>query len=355
MSRTKNINPIRILLDPRKYVLISAITLAIVGYIIFNEIDFDALNNLDFGQNFFFFLALAAFCVVIRVGAYVYRIHVLTDKQFKIKHLIQVIVMWEFTSAITPSAVGGAPVAIYYLSKEGLSAGKSTSIVMLTALMDQLFFIIMTTICYFTVSEMFPDNIELAYLSEGIKVIFFTSFYLIIFYASIISYGILVKPNGLKNMLLFVFKLPLLRKFQSNILKVTDDILMASQELKQRPLSYWLKGLIATFIAWSSRFILVNFLILSIAGLSEHFLVYARQLVMWVVMLISPTPGSSGVAELAFNVYLKEFIPQGVSGAMALLWRILSYYVYIIVGFIVLPRWLKRIFVKRKLIKFKSI
>ena len=34
----------------------------------------------------------------------------------------------------------------------------------------------------------------------------------------------------------------------------------------------------------------------------EHMLIYARQLVMWVIMLISPTPGSAGIAEFAFKV-----------------------------------------------------
>jgi len=63
---------------------------------------------------------------------------------------------------------------------------------------------------------------------------------------------------------------------------------------------------------------------------------------MWVIMLISPTPGGSGLAEVAFSGFLGDLIPIGLAGALALIWRLLSYYPYLFVGAFVLPRWLNR-------------
>ena len=63
-------------------------------------------------------------------------------------------------------------------------------------------------------------------------------------------------------------------------------------------------------------------------------------------MLISPTPGGAGVAELAFDGFLHDFIPNGLSPAIALLWRLMSYYPYLIVGAVVLPAWLRRVYKK---------
>ncbi|MFP4060339.1 MAG: UPF0104 family protein, partial [Bacteroidales bacterium] len=80
---------------------------------------------------------------------------------------------------------------------------------------------------------------------------------------------------------------------------------------------------------------------------SDHFLIFARQLVMWIIMLVSPTPGGSGFAEFVFSRYLGEFIPASpvTSGAiivaMAFMWRIISYYPYLLMGVIILPRWLQ--------------
>ena len=87
---------------------------------------------------------------------------------------------------------------------------------------------------------------------------------------------------------------------------------------------------------------------------SDNLLVLARQLVMWVIMLISPTPGSAGVAELAFGSFLSEFTPLGLTVVLAVLWRLFTYYPYLFIGAIVLPNWVQRVYLKRKLIKFKE-
>jgi len=79
---------------------------------------------------------------------------------------------------------------------------------------------------------------------------------------------------------------------------------------------------------------------------SEHILIYARQLIMWVIMLISPTPGSSGLAEIVFSVFLEDFIPDGLTPSTAVLWRVISYYPYLIIGVLILPGWLKRVYSK---------
>ena len=115
-----------------------------------------------------------------------------------------------------------------------------------------------------------------------------------------------------------------------------------SGELKGKPLTFWIKAFSATIASWTARYWVVNFLILAFIAVDEHLLIYARQLVMWVIMLISPTPGSTGVAEIAFSGFLKDFIPIGLAGTLALLWRLVSYYPYLFIGAVILPKWLRR-------------
>ena len=86
-------------------------------------------------------------------------------------------------------------------------------------------------------------------------------------------------------------------------------------------------------------------------------LVYARQLMMWVIMLISPTPGGSAIAEYFFPIFLREFIkgPQGdLSTIVALFWRLMTYYPYLVLGALILPLWLRRVYLGRKLIRFRK-
>ena len=130
---------------------------------------------------------------------------------------------------------------------------------------------------------------------------------------------------------------------------VGDDIITTSEELKGKNTVWWAKAFASTYVSWTARYWVVNCLILAFAnpanilvdGFGDHMLIYARQLVMWVIMLISPTPGGSGIAEFAFSGFLKDFIPLGLVGALALIWRLISYYPYLFVGALVLPRWIK--------------
>jgi uncharacterized protein (TIRG00374 family) len=60
-------------------------------------------------------------------------------------------------------------------------------------------------------------------------------------------------------------------------------------------------------------------------------------------MLVSPTPGGSGVAEFAFGELLVSFSQSTfLLAALAILWRLISYFPYLFIGAFLLPRWLKR-------------
>ena len=91
-----------------------------------------------------------------------------------------------------------------------------------------------------------------------------------------------------------------------------------------------------------ARFLTVNFLILAFATNADQLLIFGRQLTMWVILLISPTPGGAGVAEFAFNGFLGDLIPFGLAGILALLWRLFSYYPYLFIGALILPGWIQK-------------
>jgi hypothetical protein len=60
-------------------------------------------------------------------------------------------------------------------------------------------------------------------------------------------------------------------------------------------------------------------------------------------MMISPTPGGSGVAEYAFGELMISFSRSTLLiAALALLWRLISYFPYLVIGAIILPRWLRK-------------
>ena len=78
----------------------------------------------------------------------------------------------------------------------------------------------------------------------------------------------------------------------------------------------------------------------------SQFDVWARQLSLWTVMLISPTPGSAGLAELALPTFLSGVLPLVLAPAawtaLVLVWRLLTYHLYVLLGAVTLPVWLKQ-------------
>jgi len=194
--------------------------------------------------------------------------------------------------------------------------------------------------------DLFPVQLqkEIFGVTLGTQGIFLAGYFFIVFLTSIISYAVFFQPRGFKWILLWVFKLPFLRKWRHDAGDTGDDTIVTSKELRHKPFMFWVKAFAATLVSWTARYWVVNFLILAFVSLNfqEHLMVYARQLVMWVIMLISPTPGSTGVAEIAFSGFLKSFIPIGLAGTLALLWRLVSYYPYLFIGAVILPKRIRR-------------
>ena len=88
--------------------------------------------------------------------------------------------------------------------------------------------------------------------------------------------------------------------------------------------------------------------------INDHFLIFARQLVTWIMMIISPTPGGSGFAEVILGRYITDTIPVdaalagSIAIAMAIIWRFISYYPYLLVGALIVPGWIEKKFVETK-------
>lgn len=67
-------------------------------------------------------------------------------------------------------------------------------------------------------------------------------------------------------------------------------------------------------------------------------LVFCRQFVVWVVLMVSPTPGGSGISEWLFANYYGDLIGNiGIAAILALVWRLFSYYIYLVIGMALLP------------------
>ncbi len=333
--------------NPRKMVYPIIIGVGVVAYMIYNNFDARAFDVVKFTKQSVFWILIVILFMACRDIGYIIRIRILSSNEFSWLQALRVIMLWEFTSAITPSAVGGTGLAIIFVNKEGISIGKSTAIVMATSFLDEIYFIIM-----FPLLILFLDVDKLFFAEDGLS---FTNefFYFAIvgysikfIYIIFLSYGLFINPKSVKKLLVNIFKFRPLRRWSTGAEKTGTELIQSSKELINKPFTFWIKAFFATILSWTSRYWVVNALFLAFFVVDEHILLFARQLVMWIMMLVSPTPGGSGFTEFVFTEYLGDFLPQigGIAIVMATLWRLITYYPYLFIGAFIVPPWIKKKF-----------
>ncbi|MCC5921798.1 MAG: flippase-like domain-containing protein [Cyclobacteriaceae bacterium] len=336
-------------LNPNRVWLPILFGLGIVFFLFYNDDEISAAK-LQMIFHASFWPVLFAFLVLIaRDVGYIYRIRQITGKKLTWKNSLFVIILWEFASAVTPSIVGGTAAAVFIMMKEKIPFGKSLAYVMLTAILDNLFFVVMAPIALFIAwHQLFPESSALqSQIGNSIQYIFVISYLLIAFYTAIMAYAVFIKPRGFKWLLLKITSYRFFRRWRTAANEQGNEIILASSELKGHSKRYWFKICAATFFIWSARYAMVNCLIAAFANINfaDHLLIFGRHIIMWIIMLISPTPGSSGTAEFFFIPFFKEFLGD-YTIVTSLFWRMMSYYPYLILGALFLPHWIKRRFIK---------
>lgn len=293
-------------------------------------------------------LAAAIVVLIIRDLGYIYRIRHISNSELTWKGSTFTIILWEFASALTPSVVGGTAVAIFILNREGIKTGKSVAYVTLTAILDNMFFIIAAPLALFLARDnsFLNEPMVLMGWTFPLNTIFYISYSLIAIYTFFMAFGVLISPRIFQNIILFFARFLKLRKsWKKKAYRLSIDVVTAAEELKGRTRSYWSKCISSTIFVWTARYFMLNCLLAAFIPmqLGDHQDALAKQVILWVSQLIAVTPGAAGIAE----VFLNEIFEGGlVIIAIALIWRILTYYAYLITGAIVLPKWLKRVSLK---------
>ncbi len=324
--------------------------LGIVVYLFFSDPDItvDKLTLVFDASLLPVFLAVLVF--LSRFIGYIFRIKTITKNELTWKSSLYVIILWEFASAVTPSVVGGTAVAVFILWKEGIRPGKALGFVLLTAIFDNLFFVLAAPLTLILgMQHVFPAVSESSDLMESsMSFLFFLSYALISLYTFIMIFALLINPRLFKWVLIKITSTRLLKKWRYAAYERGTEMILASEQLKGMGSKFWVYLSLSTIFIWSSRYLLLNFLMVAFANISisEHVIIFGKQIILWVVMLISPTPGSSGTAEYFFPMFFQENLGD-YTLIVNLLWRLFTYYPYLILGAIFLPRWIKIVFFKQ--------
>jgi len=301
-------------------------------------------NSMHFTTGTWFCLALAFLFIFGRDFGLSWRFRALTNKQLSWKNAYEVDMLCEFASCVTPSAVGGSSFGMIFLNTKGIEFGRAAALMVTTLFMDELFFVIFCPIVALLtpVNEIF-GSAETGF-SFGIRLTFWLIYTGIFIWTTILFTGLILRPQWIKSVIGRVFRWRILRRWQDQANSLGDNIVATSKDLRNRSFRFWIEIFIATVLSWFSRYLVVNALFFGFIPGSEswQWVIFARQLVIWVVLMIGPTPGGSGISEWLFSECYGDIIPSvGMALVLAVIWRIVSYYLYLLIGAVIVPGWLK--------------
>jgi uncharacterized membrane protein YbhN (UPF0104 family) len=371
-------------ISPFRIFLAAMIGLGVVVFMFVKEFNYEEFSKIEFSSHVFFWMGMASFFMCFRHFCYMVRLRIITDGFFTWKKCFELVMMWEFSSAVTPTSVGGAAVAMFAIAQEKLAAGKTAMIVLYTVVVDTFSFLSALLVFFIIFGPIMiqPGSDTVGHLLSDSQwgIAFVSAYTLMLFYGGAFFYGVLINAKRLETVFLWFCKLPFLSRFKEKAIQITEDMDMASHELHDKPWSFHVGTYISTMAAWASRFMVLNCLIIAFVSFSpnpevqahyndfmhgqmhfstfwEQVFIYARQQAMYVIMAVMPSPGGAGVAEYAFQTFHFDYIPTEATNIaaagtlmviMATIWRGFTYYVYLFVGAIIVPNWVNKIVKRNK-------
>lgn len=278
-------------------------------------------------------LAFISFMMNIVMDIFVTFLFVRTEvKTFTLWDAVKTSCVGQFFSAITPSSTGGQPMQVYLLSKMGISAGFSTSCMTQKFIVYQITSTMVSIFAIFLRFDYFISTMDTPF-KWGLVILGFisqvaiTSLLLIVSFSKGLSRKILKLVSKIMHKIKFIKnpdgKADAFEKQISNFHDANRNVF----KYKKRMVVYYLLVFCQVIFILGCPYLLYRAFNFSEANPVD--MICAQAYVNLTSSLI-PLPGSSGIAELAYNMYMAPYFANGTLKSAILIWRFITYYLVIV-------------------------
>lgn len=279
--------------------------------------------------------ALLSYCTSVFADVLVIYLYIHDEyKQFKIRHSARSVLLGLFWSGITPSSTGGQPMQVYYMSKHKVDVGYSSSRLLNRFLVYQITMTVMTVIAVILKFSYFQEHMDTPILSTLVTIGFISqTFITLVFVFLAFSKNLTAKATrGIASLLckirLIKDKDRLKKSLETQLAKFHSGNRMIFSKPK-----LVIMAVILTEIQLIAMF-LVPYCIYRSFGLNQAspFDMVCSQAFVTLISGMIPIPGASGAAEFSFTALFALFFTPATIKSATLIWRIITYYLSILVG-----------------------
>jgi uncharacterized protein (TIRG00374 family) len=325
----------------------STIVLGLVLYFTTDENTLEYLRQLDP-----VFLLLALGLHILALCFWALRIKYMAKSlnyRVSFRHCLNLVFANMLVAAITPSQAGGEPVRIHELYRANVKVGDATAIVIMERVLDGIVLGSIGAIAMLVLSTHWSS------LELNIATPMFISWVMVTAFVLIFAYSVR-EPEFLKRNLRRISRWVADRWHHGRLDRIVETIDHEVDNFHGSLLKFvgrgkigLLTGILFTILFWSSEFLIASLILMGLGQqpfLIESFIV---QLVIAIIMMIPLTPGGSGIAELSATSLYGLFIPSSIIGVFVVLWRLILYYINILIGLLASLYIVRRELIFRKL------
>lgn len=247
--------------------LAASIGLVVIVGMMIREFDVEVLSRIDLSPRFFLGVVMGVLLFAVQNLMLTLRFRHLCQRKLSVAEAFRINVLCEFTSAVTPSAVGEVVWLLSISIARGVSMGRSIFTMFAALLADEAFLAISCVLLYFCVPShllfSLVDGVGISvdatneWIKSGVQVIFIVSTLIVAVWTAILYLLLLHRPQILGWVLKGCCKIPFLRRFLPKVEKFSEEMTMASEEAKLEGGRFWLQLMGYTSLAWLSRFAIV--------------------------------------------------------------------------------------------------
>lgn len=281
--------------------------------------------------------------IIVQVLMYYVLIKDITGKK-RLKLAYDVAIIGKYYDNVTPFAVGGQPMQIVRLARNGISAGTSTSIPIIKMMLNSFVNVVLASLFFIFGVPKIPatsafNNLLLTLLIV-LGVIGLIITIIIVLFTFLVGAGGLVTRSFISGLVRLGYKLGIVKNYRLTLKKVLDQVAEYKVSFKYM---------------WKNKKMLVKMLVLCVFeclsyAIMPYFVTKAfassiefNELLFFVICISQyyicsmascflPLPGGTGLMEISFIFLFGLIVGDNIVWAL-LAWRILSYYMILVHGF----------------------
>jgi glycosyltransferase 2 family protein len=306
----------------RLFVIISLGLLISVAYSVFT-VDSAALNA--FSQFPAIWILVLAGMLILPWLADTFRLQIwlrFLGKRERFTEVFRMTLASEMASALVPAAIGGNGAKLGWLITRGIAPGTASSIMLLTALEDMIFFALAVPAALLLSSEaqagISPDKLWDMLQTHGLT--------------GMRGIGLLLGGIITLGSAGWIAWKLVPERFKARLVtlngKIKQQVVLAKQTLRQMVTRGGWRFFLTVSLSglhWACRFSMLTVLLVGLHQYVDPFNFFASQWLVFMLMKLFPSPGATGGAELTFLALYRSFLPENLLGLLVGAWRVLTF------------------------------